>query len=61
MSTLDVTISADGVTRRFTGEGDGPVLVAAFRSWLAGPDAEFQAAIGSDEIDRLAGVMLASD
>lgn len=60
MSTLRVTITADGVSRAFDGVGDGPELVAAFRAWLAGPDGALAIAEGADTLERVATEVEAS-
>lgn len=52
MSLLQVTIVADGTRREFTASGDGPVLVAAFRTWLSSPDLWLPICEGADTLDR---------
>lgn len=50
-NALRVIIECDGIRREFYGRGDGPVVVAAFRSWLAGHCCELPIAAGANEID----------
>jgi RNA polymerase sigma factor (sigma-70 family) len=59
MSSLSVVVKADGVVREFSGTGDGPELVAAFRAWLAGPHLALPMAEGADEVDVAAGEVAA--
>lgn len=54
MNTLRVTITADGLTRTFRGDGDGPAVVAAFRAWLSSPDFWLPMADGADALDLAA-------
>jgi len=51
MAKLHVEITADGARRIFSAEGHGPVIVAAFRHWLAGPDCVLPMAEGADAVD----------
>lgn len=55
--TLAVTIRCDGEARQFEANGDGPVVVAAFRAWLA--DLQVSAT-GADEVDRMGDTLLAA-
>lgn len=48
---LAVTIEVDGRRRSFSGEGDGAVIVAAFRTWLASDDCATDAP-EADAVDR---------
>ena len=57
---LRVSICVDGRELTFTADGDGPLVVAAFRAWLASEDCAIPSALGVDEVDRIAAVMLAS-
>lgn len=60
MNHIRVSVTADGITREFVADGDGPVIVAAFRAWLAGPDGELSMASGADAIDE-ASARLSAD
>jgi hypothetical protein len=58
VSELKVQIVADGVTREFSGTGDGPELVACFRAWLASSEVALPMAAGADLVSHAAGALV---